>query len=108
MLPPFVRQTAKDYDLPVTTVLEYYNKYGSTPMLYEKLEEHLNRKESPISYVRTSKTLTTVKLEGKVVGKIHEKKSGGCFYVPNGQDAKTGMFEYYSTIEEVKKSLEAK
>lgn len=36
---PFVDSTAKDYDLDYEIVKLYYDKYGSTPMFYEKLEE---------------------------------------------------------------------
>lgn len=41
---PFIMQTALDYDLPVHIIENYYKKYGSTPMFYEKLEEYLKNR----------------------------------------------------------------
>lgn len=41
---PFIASTAKDYDMSYESVEVYYNRYGSTPMLYEKLEEHLKQR----------------------------------------------------------------
>lgn len=38
---PFISNTAKDYDMSYESVEVYYNRYGSTPQFYEKLEEHL-------------------------------------------------------------------
>lgn len=41
---PFIASTAKDYDMSYEPVEVYYNRYGSTPMFYEKLEEHLKQR----------------------------------------------------------------
>jgi hypothetical protein len=41
---PFIANTAKDYDMSYESVEVYYNRYGSTPMFYEKLEEHLKQR----------------------------------------------------------------
>lgn len=38
---PFVKQTALDYDIDYDIVKKYYDKYGSTNMFYEKLEEEI-------------------------------------------------------------------
>jgi len=38
---PFISQTANDYGLTYEAVEAIYNKYGSTPMFYEMLEEYL-------------------------------------------------------------------
>ena len=35
----FIKQTAKDYDMPYSIVKELYDKYGSD--FYEKLEEYI-------------------------------------------------------------------
>lgn len=43
---PFIASTAKDYDMSYESVEVYYNRYGSTPMFYEKLEEHLKQRSS--------------------------------------------------------------
>ena len=43
-LNPFIMSTAKDYDMTYLAVEIYYNKYGSTPMFYEKLEEHIKER----------------------------------------------------------------
>lgn len=40
-LNPFILSTASDYDMTYEAVEVYYNKYGSTPMFYEMLEEHI-------------------------------------------------------------------
>ena len=41
---PFILQTSKDYDMTYEAVEVYYNRYGATPMLYEKLEQHLKER----------------------------------------------------------------
>lgn len=41
---PFIANTAKDYDISYEAVEVYYNRYGSTAMFYEKLEEHLKQR----------------------------------------------------------------
>lgn len=41
---PFIASTAKDYDMSYQSVEVYYNRYGSTSMFYEKLEEHLKQR----------------------------------------------------------------
>ena len=41
---PFIASTAKDYDINYEAVKVYYNRYGSTPMFYEKLEEHIKQR----------------------------------------------------------------
>lgn len=41
---PFVQQTANDYDIDYETVKTIYDRYGATPILYEKLEEILKEK----------------------------------------------------------------
>lgn len=41
---PFIASTAKDYNMSYQSVEVYYNRYGSTPMFYEKLEEHLKQR----------------------------------------------------------------
>lgn len=37
----FIKQTAKDYDLPYIEVKEIYNKWNEKGLFYEKLEEKL-------------------------------------------------------------------
>ena len=41
---PFIASTAKDYDMSYESVEVYYNRYGSTAMFYEKLEEHIKQR----------------------------------------------------------------
>jgi hypothetical protein len=41
---PFIANTAKDYDMSYESVEVYYNRYGSTAMFYEKLEEHIKQR----------------------------------------------------------------
>ena len=41
---PFIANTAKDYDMSYESVEVYYNRYGSTSTLYEKLEEHIKQR----------------------------------------------------------------
>ena len=41
---PFIENTAKDYDMSYEAVEVYYNRYGSTAMFYEKLEEHIKQR----------------------------------------------------------------
>lgn len=41
---PFIANTARDYDISCEAVEVYYNRYGSTAMFYEKLEEHLKQR----------------------------------------------------------------
>jgi hypothetical protein len=41
---PYIASTAKDYDVSYEEVEVYYNLYGSTPIFYEKLEEHLKQR----------------------------------------------------------------
>jgi hypothetical protein len=41
---PFIANTAKDYDMSYEAVEVYYNRYGSAPMFYEKLEEHIKQR----------------------------------------------------------------
>ncbi len=43
---PFVQQTANDYDIDYDVVKRYYNRYGSTPMFYEKLEDFIKTKSN--------------------------------------------------------------
>lgn len=38
---PFIANTAKDYDVNYELVEVYHNRYGSTNLFYEKLEEHI-------------------------------------------------------------------
>lgn len=64
-------------------------------------------KEKGITYKTKTSTTTTVYLDGKIVGTIHEKKGGGFAYVPKGQSFSKGLYEYHSTIEDVKRNLEA-
>lgn len=44
-LNPFIASTAKDYDIAYEIAEYYYNKYGSTPMFYKELEDHIKRKD---------------------------------------------------------------
>jgi hypothetical protein len=41
---PFIISTAKDYDMSYESVKVYYDRYGSTPLFYEKLEEHIKHR----------------------------------------------------------------
>lgn len=41
---PFIANTAKDYDMNYKTVEAYYNMYGNTSKLYEKLEEYIKQR----------------------------------------------------------------
>lgn len=41
---PFIANTAKDYDMTYEAVEVYHNRYGSTAIFYEKLEEHLKQR----------------------------------------------------------------
>lgn len=41
---PFIASTAKDYDMSYENVEVCYNRYGSTAMFYEKLEEHTKQR----------------------------------------------------------------
>lgn len=40
----FIANTSKDYDITYEAVEVYYNRYGSTALFYEKLEEHLKHR----------------------------------------------------------------
>jgi hypothetical protein len=41
---PFIASTAKDYGISYAAVEVYYKIYGPTPILYDKLEEHLKQR----------------------------------------------------------------
>jgi len=43
---PFIASTAKDYDMCYESVEVYYNRYGSTPLFYLKLEDHIKQRTS--------------------------------------------------------------
>lgn len=40
----FIANTAKDYNMSYEAVEVYYNRYGSTAMFYEKLEQHIKQR----------------------------------------------------------------
>jgi len=41
---PFIESTAKGYDMSYEAVEVYYDRHGSTPLFYEKLEEHIKHR----------------------------------------------------------------
>lgn len=43
---PFIANTAKDYDMSYKSVEMYYNIYGNTSKLYEKLEEYIKQRST--------------------------------------------------------------
>ena len=51
----FVKQTAKDYDLPVHIVEKYYKRHKGPSEFYERLEEELSS-SSNNKYTATSST----------------------------------------------------
>lgn len=71
------------------------------------INHNVHRPTNVITYVPKTSTTTTVKLDGKIVGIIHEKKGIGFCYVPKGQSFSKGLFELHPTIEEVKRKLES-
>lgn len=40
----FIANTARDYDMSYESVEVYYNRYGSTQIFYDKLEEHIEQR----------------------------------------------------------------
>ena len=43
---PFIAQTALDYSMSYNADKEVYDKYGSTPLFYEKLEEIIKERSN--------------------------------------------------------------
>lgn len=58
-----------------------------------------------ITYTPAGKHIT-VKLDGKVAGKIHSKNGGFC-YVPKGKSFSNGLYEFFTELADLKKTLEA-
>lgn len=59
-----------------------------------------------ITYKQKTPLQITVKLEGKIVGTIHDKKGKGFCYVPKGKSYSKGLHEYFLHLNDLKNSLE--